>query len=208
MTFPDLKEQMGLGPKLNMRRIEKAYLLANKVHKGQKRRSGDPFIVHPLEVASIIHRIGGSENMICAALLHDVIEDTRGEEKENMCDKIYNEFGIDIFFLVQALSKDIRIENNGDRQEEYIDRMEEAFHIDSSIFLLKMADLLHNIATLSELPKERQRKWIHELKTKYMPLLQNNFHKISFHYHDMYLHLINEIESVIEKYEKKLSLKK
>ena len=177
-------------------RIQKAYELSKSVHEGQKRKSGEPYIHHPVAVADIIYNIGGDESMICAALLHDTIEEAGDTEVVRKA--IREGFGIDVRFLVEALSKDGNIEDKISQQADYFARVEEALKIDIAIFFLKMADLIHNMKTISSLPPKRQENWVRELKHMYMPLMSRNFHKISLHHHVPYMNLMNELESVIE----------
>jgi len=200
MPFKNLKENIKKKSDFDLERIEKAYNLAYEVHKEVRRKSGEFYIFHPLEVAQIILEIGGDENMICAALLHDVLED--GEDAVKLGNRICEEFGSDVFFLVQAISKDRRIGNKEEKQIEYCERMEESLHLDSAIFFLKMADMIHNMRTVSGLAPKKQREWIHRLQNKYMPMLSRNFHHVSLYHQNMYLNLMNELESVIESHAK------
>ncbi len=202
MPFSDLKNRIKDDVHFNLENVLKAYELAEKVHTNQKRKSGEPFIVHPIEVASILYKIGGSEDMIIAALLHDVIEDSKTkEEKEAIENKIYKEFGNDIFYLIQAVSKNTDLTDRAVQQKEYFNQIEEALKMDASVFFLKIADLIHNLKTLASLSPEKQEKWINELKNTYIPLMSDHFHQISLSYQNMYSNLMNELESVIEDYE-------
>ncbi|MCF7812777.1 HD domain-containing protein [Candidatus Gracilibacteria bacterium] len=199
MSFSELRKKISQNPEFDLEKIEKAYQFAKNIHASQKRKSGEPFIIHPIEVAQIVYEIGGDENMICAALLHDVLEDADNPEQAE--EKIHEIFGQDIFFLVHAISKDIRIEDRMLRQEEYTDRLEKLLKMDIAVFFLKMADLLHNMKTIQGLPPEKREKWIHELKNTYLPMMSEHFHSIALPYHTMYRNLIDQLESVISEYE-------
>ncbi|MCF7918024.1 HD domain-containing protein [Candidatus Gracilibacteria bacterium] len=200
MFFQQFKKELENHGGFDVSKIQKAYDFAETAHHNQKRKSGEPFITHPVEVAEIVYQIGGDENMVCAALLHDVLED--GDHSEETKQKIKEDFGYDVFFLVDTLSKDCRIQDCMMRQDEYFERLNEALKMDVSVFFLKMADLIHNLKTIQGLSPEKQKKWIRELREQYIPMMSNHFHHTSFHYDEMYLNLINELESVIEKFEK------
>ncbi|MCF7830531.1 HD domain-containing protein [Candidatus Gracilibacteria bacterium] len=200
MPFRNLEKNIKKKADFDLERIKKAYELAYEVHKEVKRKSGEMYIFHPLEVAQIILEIGGDENMICAALLHDVLED--GHDEKYLGDKICEKFGSDVFFLVQAMSKDGRIKNKDEKQNEYCERMEESLHLDSAVFFLKMADMIHNMQTISGLEPKKRKDWLHRLQNKYMPMLSRNFHHVSLYHQNIYLNLMNKLESVIEEYAK------
>ncbi len=201
MFFRDLKNLISQKTDFDIQRIQHAYEMAFEVHKNILRKSGEPFIIHPLAVAKTILEIGGDEDMICAALLHDVIEDCEYDQKQYWRDQIFNQFGPDVYFLVEAVSKDERIEDKNIKQKEYCERIEEGISQDASIFFLKMADLINNMETIDALKPEKRAKWIHELKTLYMPMIVRNFHKVPFHYRDMYQNLTDTIERTIESHE-------
>jgi len=151
-------------------------------------------------VAEIILDMGGDEAMICAALLHDAIEES--DDPKAMAEEIQKEFGPSVYFLIESLSKDDSIKDKVEQQEAYFQQITEALKLDTSVFFLKMADLIHNMQTIDGLPPERRERWITELKDFYLPLLSEQFHNISFHHHDMYLNLINRLESVIHEYDR------
>ncbi len=199
-SFDEFIELCAKEKDLDVERITKAYKFAETIHFGQKRKSGEPYIIHPLHVAEIILKIGGGENMICASLLHDTIEDTEGNE-EDVKQFISEEFGEDVLFFVNALSKDCVIKNKDERHQNFVEQMEEAFEMDMSVFFLKAADILHNMSTLESLPIARQKKWIHELKYSYSPLFRKYFHQISLNHREMYTNLTSEIDRIIERYE-------
>ncbi len=188
-------------PHINMRKVEYAYLFAKEVHEGQKRRSGEPYIIHPVEVARIVCKAGGDENMIIAALLHDVIED--GKDPEKIGNEIYHQFGGDVFYLVQALSKDGNYKDKEIRDKEAFNQLKKAAETDISVFLIKLADLIHNMGTISALKPAKRDKWIQELKEIYIPFFEDYFHRISFHYHGMYHNLMEELHKIVEAHEVK-----
>jgi len=203
--FKDLKARLAQDPEVDEERVQRAYDMAERVHRGQKRKSGEPFITHPVEVANIIYDIAGSaEDMLCAALLHDVLED--GENHETLSDEIEREFGPDVHFMVEAVSKDCRLLDKDEQQEEYFEQIREALYLDISVFFLKMADLIHNMKTIDSLSSAKKHRWISELKDTYVPMMQNHFHRIATPYRESYLHLLDEIESVIDSQSREQAL--
>ncbi len=178
----------------NQARVQRAYEIAAEVHKNQKRLSGEPYIKHPVEVACLIAQFGGDEDMICAALLHDVLED--GDNPEALAQTIIQEFGKYVFFMVDALSKDTQNTSSHDRHNQFVNQLKSAFDQDIGVFFIKLADLLHNLQSIEYLKPEKQKKWLRELHEDYLPLLSEYFHKISFRYHSMYLDIMDEFEAV------------
>ncbi|HOB12063.1 MAG TPA: bifunctional (p)ppGpp synthetase/guanosine-3',5'-bis(diphosphate) 3'-pyrophosphohydrolase [Syntrophomonadaceae bacterium] len=143
-------------PSANFELIEKAYYYAQRAHAGQKRISGEPYIIHPVEVALILTEIEMDTASICAALLHDVIEDT-----DMGYTVIVNEFGEEIALLVDGVTKLSRInfKSKEDAQAENLRKMFLAMAKDIRVILIKLADRLHNMRTL-EYQSERKQKEI------------------------------------------------
>lgn len=143
-------------PSANFELIEKAYYYAQRAHAGQKRISGEPYIIHPVEVALILTEIEMDTASICAALLHDVIEDT-----DMGYIVIVNEFGEEIALLVDGVTKLSRInfKSKEDAQAENLRKMFLAMAKDIRVILIKLADRLHNMRTL-EYQSERKQKEI------------------------------------------------
>lgn len=143
-------------PSANVELIKKAYYYAQRAHDGQKRISGEPYIIHPVEVALILTEIEMDTASICAALLHDVIEDT-----DMSYSAIVNEFGEEIALLVDGVTKLSRInfKSKEDAQAENLRKMFIAMAKDIRVILIKLADRLHNMRTL-EYQSERKQKEI------------------------------------------------
>jgi len=194
-------EQLRLGilkkGNLDLNKIERAYWFAAKVHQEQKRKSGEPYIIHPVEVARVVYEIGGNEDMICAAFLHDTLED--GKNPEIIAQEIYRSFGDYVYFLVQALSKDGKIEDKEMQQASFFEQIQEAFEMDMAVFFLKMADLIHNFETISFLKPAKQNKWIEELKDQYYPIFVHRYHEIPQHYRGMYCRFMEKLENLIKE---------
>ena len=147
--------------------IMKAYNLANDKHKNQKRGSGEPYIIHPLNVAYILARIGLDDNTICAALLHDVVEDTDVTNED-----LKDIFGTEVAEMVAGVTKlsSIQFATVEEKQVENYRRMFLAMGKDIRVILIKLADRLHNMRTLKYLKRDRQIANAKETLELYAPL--------------------------------------
>ncbi len=136
-------------------KIKEAYNFASIAHKDQKRISGDDYIMHPTKVAEILVELGLDINTIVAALLHDVLEDTPTTEEE-----LQELFGTEILEMVKAVTKLNKFDFNSQEEEqaENIRRLFLAMAKDIRVLLIKLADRLHNMRTLSYIPPEKQTK--------------------------------------------------
>ena len=150
--------------------IEEAYLTAKTAHKNQKRRSGEPYIIHPLSVAIILAELEMDKETIAAALLHDVAEDT-----DFGLDKIEEKFGKEIAELVDGVTKLTKIRYTSDkieRQAENLRKMFLAMAKDIRVIIIKLADRLHNMRTLQFMPREKQIEKARETMEIYAPIAQ------------------------------------
>ncbi len=146
--------------------IERAFLFADKVHSGFKRKSGEPYITHPLAVASHLTDLKLDASTVAAALLHDTAEET-GVSIEN----IRKEFGDDIAFLVDGVTKLGKLKYRGvERMAESLRKMFFAIAEDIRVVLIKLHDRLHNMQTLQVLPLEKQKRIALETLEIYAPL--------------------------------------
>jgi RelA/SpoT family (p)ppGpp synthetase len=154
-------------PKTNEELLNRAYVYAMRAHGGQKRASGDPYISHPLEVASILTDLKLDDATIAAALLHDTIEDTDATRAE--IDRV---FGHEIGLLVEGLTKLKRLElvSKEAKQAENLRKLLLAIADDVRVLLIKLADRLHNMRTLSHQPPEARRRTADETLEIYAPL--------------------------------------
>ncbi|HXF43947.1 MAG TPA: RelA/SpoT family protein [Candidatus Paceibacterota bacterium] len=144
----------------------RAYTLAKEAHAAAKRESGDPYITHSLAVAETVHKWGLDEASVAAALLHDVVEDTKFDINE-----IDKGFGKEVSFLVDGLTKLKKIQYpGGDPNVETLRKFIVSFSRDLRVVIIKLADRLHNMQTLSFLPEERRRKIAWETAEIYAPL--------------------------------------
>ena len=147
--------------------VKKAYELAAKVHEGQKRLSGEPYIMHPLSVALILARLGMDGASILAAMLHDTVEDT-----DLTNDEIKKEFGDTVAELVDGVTKIGRVplQTKEEQQAENIRKMLIAMSRDIRVIIIKLADRLHNMRTLMYKPEQRRRDIALETIEIYAPI--------------------------------------
>jgi guanosine-3',5'-bis(diphosphate) 3'-pyrophosphohydrolase len=163
-----LKEKLGgYAHGVDLAIIDKAYAFAERAHAGQKRLSGEDFISHPIAVATILADLQLDVATVTAGVLHDVVEDTK------MClGDLEEEFGRDIALLVDGVTKLVRIEyrSREDEQIENLRKMFLAMSQDIRVLLIRLADRLHNMRTLSHLPPDRQKTCAQETLDVFGPL--------------------------------------
>lgn len=167
-AFTDLREQLAVYlSDEEVEKITKAYITASKAHEGQKRYTGEPYITHPIEVARILAQLKMDAECICAAILHDVIEDTR-IDKANLA----QQFGEKVAELVDGVSKlrQISFESKEFQQAENFRKMMLAMAQDIRVIIIKLADRLHNMRTLGALPAEKKRRIASETLEIYAPI--------------------------------------
>ncbi len=155
-------------PKSDVGILDKAFVYASKAHAGQKRKSGEPYIVHPVNVATILAKLRMDPYTVAAGLLHDVLEDT-----SITFQNVAQEFGEDIAFMVEGVSKIGKVESRTmlQQQAETIRKMLLAMANDIRVIIIKLADRLHNMRTLQFITKESKRKRIaQETLDIYVPL--------------------------------------
>lgn len=146
--------------------VKKAFNFAEEAHKGQERRSGEPYFIHLVETAQILAELGMSGTTIAAGLLHDAIEDRSVSQEE-----IEKEFGKEIGFLVQGVTKLGSLRYKGvDRHNESLRKLFVAMSADIRVLLIKLADRLHNMRTLKYIPEEKQKRIAGETLEIYAPI--------------------------------------
>jgi GTP diphosphokinase / guanosine-3',5'-bis(diphosphate) 3'-diphosphatase len=147
--------------------ICRAFNFAYQLHEGQYRKSGEPYIAHPIAVASLLRDLGGDKAMIAAGFLHDVVEDT-----EVTAEEIEERFGAEVRRLVEAVTKlsKFNFSSKTERQAENFRRMFLAMAQDIRVIVVKLGDRLHNMRTLEHLKPERQRAIALETREIFAPL--------------------------------------
>ena len=147
--------------------VKRAYFYAEQAHDGQKRRSGEAYITHPLAVADILAHMHMDYQSLMAAMLHDVIEDTGISKKA-----ISTQFGESVANLVDGVSKltQIEFESHAEKQAENFQKMALAMANDLRVILVKLADRLHNMRTLGAMPPEKKRRIAKETLEIYAPI--------------------------------------
>ena len=162
-----LKTIEELNPNCDMALIEKAYDTAEKMHEGQLRKSGEPYIIHPMAAAEILAELGMDEDTIVAGLLHDVVEDT-----EYTKDDLEKDFGSNIALLVDGVTKlgSIKFESKEERQAENLRKMFLAMSKDIRVLIIKLADRLHNLRTINYMNEQKIQDKCKETLEIYAPL--------------------------------------
>lgn len=165
--FEELYESVKNNPQYDSELIKKAYQLAYEAHKDQRRRSGEPYIMHPVAVAKILFEYGMDNECIIGALLHDVVEDT-----SYSLDYIKTHFGEEVAVLVDGVTKlgQINLQNKEEVQAENIRKMFIAMNQDVRVIIIKLADRLHNMRTLEHMPPHKQREKSLETLEIYAPI--------------------------------------
>ncbi|MFE6776021.1 RelA/SpoT family protein [Streptomyces sp. NPDC057702] len=165
---PLLRIVRGNDPKADtstLRQIERAYQVAERWHRGQKRKSGDPYITHPLAVTTILAELGMDPATLMAGLLHDTVEDT-----EYGLDTLRRDFGDQVALLVDGVTKLDKVKFGEAAQAETVRKMVVAMARDPRVLVIKLADRLHNMRTMRYLKREKQEKKARETLEIYAPL--------------------------------------
>lgn len=185
----------------DLSKIITAYEFAAKAHEGQTRSSGQPYIIHPLAVSYILLELGMDTDTICAAMLHDVVEDTGVT-----LDEIKKRFGQDVAMLVDGVTKLTKIPtfDKEEQQAENVRKMLLAMSQDIRVMIIKLCDRLHNMRTLNYRPGYKQRNTALETMHIYAPIahrlgiraVKDELEDLAFHYLDPYAY--SEIEHIME----------
>lgn len=191
-TIDSLIQKILSGEKqYDLSKIVSAYELAESYHHNQKRESGEPYITHPLAVAYILLELGMDTDTICAALLHDVVEDT-----DCTLEELQKKFGADVAMLVNGVTKlgKVEIFTKEEQKAENIRKILLAMSEDIRVIIIKLADRLHNMRTLNFCRDEKRRTIAHETMNIYAPIahrlgirsIKDELEDLAFYYLDPY----------------------
>lgn len=190
--FNELLKAMEESPvKYDIEKIKRAYELAYSAHKEQKRKSGTPYITHPVAVAGIVVSMQLDTDSVCAALLHDVVEDT-----SCTTETIKENFGDQVALLVDGVTKLDKISFNSKEEREMINlrKMFLAMTSDIRVIMIKFADRLHNMSTLISMPEDKQREKARETLNIFAPLAHRlGMYKIKWELEDTSLKYLDPI---------------
>jgi guanosine-3',5'-bis(diphosphate) 3'-pyrophosphohydrolase len=174
LLVPLLEDVAAYNPEFDRELLKRAFLFASEAHEGQQRRSGEPFIAHPVGVARVLADLHLDDSTLAAALLHDVVEDT-----DLTIEEVRAEFGEEITRLVEGVTKLTRIhfQSREQAQAENYRKMIVAMAQDPGVILIKLADRLHNMRTIEYLGKQKQLQKARETLEVYAPLA----HRLGIH---------------------------
>lgn len=224
--YDNLKKIMKKNDRIiNEELLDRCYNLAKKCHQKQRRASGEPYIIHPVSVAKILATLGFETNIIAAALCHDILEDSEGENKVTYEDliKITN---IEVADLVNAVTSIKRDTDNLDLSKKSLDELSMRKFIEESqkhkfAYYIKLADRLHNLRTLDAMPRIKQLNKVTETRKLLLPIAKQlgaNYFVVKLEdlcfkydnreiYNQLYLNYINELKlrsNEIKKFESML----
>jgi len=193
---------LNVNPNFDIALIEKAYKKAEQMHEGQLRKSGEAYIIHPIEVAKILADLGMDENTIVAGLLHDAVEDTPYTTKD-----IKRDFGEEVALLVDGVTKlgTLVYESKEERQAENLRKMFLAMSKDIRVLIIKLADRLHNLRTINYMNDDQIREKCLETLEIYAPLANRlGIYTLKFELEDIalkqlepeaYYDLVNQVKA-------------
>ncbi|MEY2848346.1 MAG: hypothetical protein RI885_1011 [Actinomycetota bacterium] len=187
-------------PKSDVSVIERAYVVAERAHRGQKRKSGEPYITHPVAVAQILADLGIGPKTLAAALLHDTVEDT-----EYRLDSLREDFGDEVAMLVDGVTKLDKLKYGDSAQAETVRKMVVAMSKDIRVLVIKLADRLHNARTWGFVESASAQRKAQETLEIYAPLAHRlGIQTIKWELEDLsfavlYPKLYVEIESLVKQ---------
>ena len=193
-----ISDLLDINPNLDIGLIEKAYLKADQMHAGQLRKSHEPYIVHPAEVAKILADLGMDDMTIAAGLLHDAVEDTPYRVED-----LTKDFGVQVAFLVNGVTKlgNLVYDNKEERQAENLRKKFLAISKDIRVLIIKLADRLHNLRTINYMSSEQIKGKCEETLEIYAPLASRlGIYTIKFELEDIALKYLDpDAYSLLEK---------
>jgi GTP pyrophosphokinase len=205
LRYNDIADRvLEYAPGSDLALLQRAYVYSAKVHEGQERLSGEPYLIHPLEVAGILVDMRMDEVCVAAGLLHDAVEDTRANLKE-----IERLFGEEVAFLVEGLTKIAKIEFTSvrERQAENFRKMLLAMSKDIRILLIKLADRVHNMRTLDYMSEDSLLRIAQETLDIYAPLAHRlGMHQMKQELEDLAFRALNP--EIVQELEERLRSKR
>ncbi len=199
-----IEELLKINPKYDAEFVGKAFETGRTLHDGQLRKSGEPYFIHPIEVALILARLGMDEETIIGGLLHDVVEDTEYTREE-----LVKDFNEDIALLVDGVTKlgSIKFESKEEVQAENFRKLFLAMSKDIRVLIIKLADRLHNMRTIQFMKPHKIEEKCRETLEIYAPLASRlGISAIKFEYEDIALKFLHPEE--FSDLQKKVSLRK
>lgn len=187
-----LEKILSYNENYNMEVVGKAYDVAYELHSGQMRKSGEPYIIHPIAVTTILAQLGMDEETLVAGLLHDVVEDTDYTRTE-----LIDDFGEDVALLVDGVTKlgNIKFDSQEEAQAENLRKMFLAMAKDIRVLIIKLADRLHNMRTAEYWSPSKQLEKAHETLDIYAPLASRlGIYTIKFELEDISLKYLHPME--------------
>ncbi len=179
---------LNVNPNYDLDIIERAYRIAERQHEGQYRKSGEPYLIHPVEVAKILADLGMDENTIIAGLLHDAVEDTPYTQED-----LKRDFGEEVALLVDGVTKlgSLVYESKEERQAENLRKMFLAMSKDIRVLIIKLADRLHNLRTINYMTEDKIIEKCKETLEIYAPLASRlGIYTIKFEVEDIALKML------------------
>lgn len=194
-----LENILEINPKYDTDLIGRAFDVASKMHEGQLRKSGEPYLIHPIAVVKILAELGMDEDTLVAGLLHDVVEDT-----EYTGEQLTEEFGEEVALLVDGVTKigALAFENKEERQAETLRKMFLAMSKDIRVLIIKLADRLHNLRTINYMTANKIKEKCGETLDIYAPLASRlGIYSIKFELEDICLRYLwpDEYKDLTEK---------
>ena len=180
---------LSVNPNYDMELIERAYQKAEQMHEGQLRKSGEPYLIHPVAVAKILADLGMDENTIVAGLLHDAVEDTPYTQED-----LTRDFGEEVALLVDGVTKlsSMVYESKEERQAENLRKMFLAMSKDIRVLIIKLADRLHNLRTINYQTESKIKEKCMESLEIYAPLASRlGMYNIKFEMEDIALKMLD-----------------
>lgn len=180
---------LSVNPHYDMELIERAYAKAEQMHEGQLRKSGEPYLIHPVEVAKILADLGMDENTIVAGLLHDAVEDTPYTQED-----LKRDFGEEVALLVDGVTKlgSLVYESKEERQAENLRKMFLAMSKDIRVLIIKLSDRLHNLRTINYMTEAKIKEKCNETLEIYAPLASRlGMYAMKFEMEDIALKMLD-----------------